>query len=509
MLVLVPAYPTHTLFSHMALLALCEAGHPFAAVAQQRAAMFRIAGIAGCDVQCMPYQVCQNCDAPYRHNQGANRKCLVCGKETLEDFHFTVSDGRRLTRVDVERHYYRNTHLVLGRRTAAGYGVDPRVESGPAEQPFPPQVVQHLANMLRDAEKVGAAKRDNFLAFTLGWFSHVVSDALFKGLYPQSVRVNFFGHQYNMAMLPAAESLTMTDISYDFGVHWPSWREQLLNDEPDGGALRHLAMGNPPDLYDPAHWTPNFGKPDAAIGRVMDAVRPLNRKWFYEMYFTPDYTAPTPRLDARQFADRAGWKFNARDLGQVRSYAISTGWYETFIKGIDIYLCIVTEATRQAALAPANGASKHSATLSWGLWRSIVEEAARQPERAPDWGSRLNIDDQAIAVLQKLRRQAVKLVLPDPATDYQQQIADTLLKTFRLTPKDQAEFTLLIGPPVFNVHAAPLLCREDMLRLKYGSGLAGLVKFNAGRRVLHLVGLSDFGDGKLIAWLNSIGRTLD
>jgi hypothetical protein len=485
----------------MALLALSDARHPFAAIAYQHAAMFRVAGIAGCDIQCMPYQVCRNCKAPYRHNQRESRKCLVCGKETLEQFQFKVSDGRRLTRVDIERDYYRNTHLVLGRRSAGGYGVDPEVGSGSVEQPFPDQVVRHLANMFRDAEKIGGARRDNFLAFTLGWFSHVVSDALFKGVYPQSVRVNFFGHQYNMAMLPAAESLTMTDMSYDFGVHWPRWREELRDDEADGGALRHLTMGNAATAYDAKHWTAEFGKPDPAIGRVMDAVRPLNRKWFYEMYFTPDYSAATPRLEGRKFTDRAEWKFNDRALGQVRSYAISTGWYNTFITGVDIYMRIVTEATRRAGLAPMATQSTPGGIVNWTLWRNIVAEATQQSERAADWGSRLSIDEEAITMLQKLRGRPVKIASPEPATDYQQQIAQTLRKTFAVKSQERAEMTVMIGPPAFNQHAVPLLCREDMLRLKYDSGLAALVKFNAERSVLHLIGFSDFGDRKLIDWL--------
>jgi hypothetical protein len=489
----------------MALLALSDAQHPLAGVAHQHEAMFRVAGIAGCDIQCMPYHVCKECDAPYRHDQRESRRCLVCGNHALERFSFRVSDGRRLTRVDVERDYYRNTHLVLGRRAPAGYGVDPKAGSGPPEQPFPQQVVRHLANVLRDAEKIPPRKqRTNFLAFTLGWFSHVVSDAMFKGVYPQSVRVRFFGHQYNMAMLPAAETLTMTDLAYDFGVHWPTWHRQLLNDESDGGALRHLAMGNDASRYDRAYWTIDFGKPDAAIGRVIDALRPLNRTWFHRMYLTPDYTAPSPRLDQRKLGARADWTFSGRDLGQVRAYAIATGWYETFIKGIDIYLRIVDEATRLAGTHKNTFAPPASRPqVGWTLWRNVVEEAIAA-ERPPDWGSRLNIDPNAISAFTQLQSRAANVLLPEPATDYQKQIAAVL----QSMPKSRsnADVKLIIGPPAFNQHAAAFLCREDILRLKYDRGLAGLVKFNPEARVLHLVGLSDFGDKKLLEWLTSIAR---
>src|SRR5688572_30692342 len=118
----------------MALLALQEARHPLAPIAARHSAMFRVAGIAGADIQCMPYHICGACDAPYRHAQ-KSKMCLVCGKEALQEFSFTTADGRRLTRPDIERDHYRNTHLVLGRRMAAGYGVDPKATAGPAEQP--------------------------------------------------------------------------------------------------------------------------------------------------------------------------------------------------------------------------------------------------------------------------------------------------------------------------------------------------------------------------------------
>src|SRR5688500_11088329 len=117
-----PAYPTHSFFSHLCLQALIEQKHPWAGIAQDHAALFRIAGIAGADIQCMPYQVCAHCETPYRHDQRENRKCLICGRDALAEFSFTVSDGRRLQRRYIEEHLYANTHLVLY-RTFRGYGV--------------------------------------------------------------------------------------------------------------------------------------------------------------------------------------------------------------------------------------------------------------------------------------------------------------------------------------------------------------------------------------------------
>src|SRR5688500_9369241 len=187
-----PAYVTHTLFSHIAMQALLDARHPLATVAARHAGLVRVAGIAGCDIQCMPYQVCRECEAPYRHDQAASRKCVVCGKEALEDFQFETSNGRKLTRRDVERELYGNTHLVIY-RAFRGYGVRPRTPAGDARQPFPKQVIDHVAFTLMDAERIAGKRVENYLSFVLGWLSHVVSDALFKGVYPQAAKVNFFG----------------------------------------------------------------------------------------------------------------------------------------------------------------------------------------------------------------------------------------------------------------------------------------------------------------------------
>lgn len=488
-----------------------DARHPLAGAAAHHEALFRIAGIAGCDIQCMPYQICSHCGAPYRHDQKESRTCLVCKRETLKDFSFKVSDGRRLMRVDVERDLYANTHLVL-RRKYLGYGVPPNTPPGPAEQPFPPQVIRHLANTLRDAKKIGERNQsENYLAFTLGWFSHVVCDAIFKGVYPHAAKVNFFGEQYGMKMLPAAETLTMTDISHDFGVHWPTWHRQLEKAEPDGGALRHLALGDPADRYDASHWTPEFGKPNPAIGHVIDAVQPLNRKWFREMYVQPDYSAPSPRLDAAPLSTRAAWRFGetSLDLGQLRRYALPTGWYETFLKGVSIYMRAVNSACTLAGIVQ----SKHEGALrpfgrrgtpSWSLWENVVSAAIRSEDaREQSWGSNLHIDPDAVRWLREAREQGVNLVLgPDP-TDYQQTLAKVLKKNLALRVKARASRAVVIGSPPFNPAACDILCIEDALRLKYDRGFAGVVRFNAHRDRLLVAGFSDFGDERLARWAES------
>lgn len=513
-----PAYPTHTLFSHMALVALVESRHPLAGVAQAHASTFRIAGIAGCDIQCMPYQVCRNCDAPYRHNQRENRVCLVCGEPALEEFSVPLPNGSRIKRVDIERDLYRNTHLVLGRRPRA-YGVAPNTPAGPPDQPFPPQVVRHLANVLRDAEKIAGPEKQTsaYLAFTLGWFTHVVSDAIFKGVYPHAVQVQFFGKQYDMEMLPAAEALTMTDISHDFGVHWPTWHDELLHGHPDGGALRHLAMGNPAERYDPEYWTEEFGEPNPEIGLILDAVQPVNRTWLHRMYRTPDYSAPTPRLDQRDLRDRARWTFNGLDLGQLRAYAIGTGWYDCFLKGIQIYLRVIDDAVQlvgeNLVIPTPAGSNAHldepprsagplsPSFPSYDLWSDILAETLRERSHPADWGSQLNITAEASAVLHAVARRPVAIILPERFTDYQKQIADVLISKWRIQPRPDAPLKIVIGPPTFHSEPEGSICHEEILRLKYDTGLAAIATYDPDAHGLHLVGLSDFGDQKLLDWL--------
>lgn len=543
-----PAYPTHTLFSHMALRALADARHPLADVCLRHAALFRVGGIAGCDIQCMPYQVCAACGAPYRHDQQERRRCLVCNADGLEDFHFEVSDGRRPTRRDVERDLYANTHLVLYRRHR-GYGVAPeaRDRPGPPEQPLPRQAVEHLAFTLMDAERVAgkAGRVEEYLAFALGWFTHVVSDAIFKGLYPQSARVRFFGQQYGMAMLPAAEAITMTDIAYDFGVNWPSWHRELLQEQPDGGALRHLAMGDPPHAYGP-QWTAEHGRPDPAIGRVVDALRPINRVWFHRMYTNPDYAAPTPLLDKRLVADRARWRFGRDgelDLGRLRRYAIGTGWYGAFTAGVGIYLRAVEEATRRAghaegggraspATAPAGPATAlagagaagpvkaeadggagtgkgRRAVVGWSLWGQLLGEAVGLAGQLPEeWGSRVEVRPGAAAALRVLRGGAANVEEGGDPTDYQRALARALKERLGLRHDPVADWRVVVGPPAYNAvtEGTGLLCREDVVRLKYGQGSAALVGCDVGRRVVVLAGMSDFGDHLLAEWVSKVAR---
>jgi hypothetical protein len=494
-----PAYPTHSFFSHLALQALLEAKHPWAAMADSHASLFRVAGIAGADIQCMPYQICGNCQSPYRHDQKSNQICLVCGKAALRDFEFQVSDGRRLTRRDVERDLYGNTHLVLY-RTYRGYGVAPEKlkQRHSPEQPFPDQVVAHLANCLRDAEKVGGKHVEYYIAFILGWFSHVVSDAVFKGVYPHAAKVDFFGHQYDMRMLPAAEMLTMTDLAYDFGVHWPTWHKELLRLEPDGGALKHLAMGDSPDSYDSRYWTGDFGKPDPAIGRVLDALPPINRRWFHRMYTQPDYSAATPVQDRVSFSERASARFGGGlDLGKLRRYAKGSGWYESFIKGIQIYLRVVQEASERAGISDGKAAPTMPSTIPrFSLWSAVVAEANAEQH---EWGSKLELDPDAPGWIRTARAHAVSIEPGKDATDYQQRLAQLVRAKVRNGQKGQrASRRVLIGSPAFNARTTSL-CIEDALRLKYDKGLAGLAKVKDD--TLLLAGFSDFGDQKLSEWL--------
>lgn len=503
-MVVMPAYPTHTFFSHLVLQALLNERHALAPIAARHAALFRIAGIAGCDIQCMPYQICRQCGAPYRHNQKENRTCLVCRRDALEDFSFQACGGRSLTRVDVERLFYSHTHLVLHNHYR-GYGVAPRTPAGPPEQPFPDQVVRHLANCLRDAEKVAGPRVENYIAFTLGWFSHVVSDALFKGVYRDAAAVDFFGEQYSMKMLPAAESLTMTDISHDFGVCWPVWHRELRHAYSDGGALKHIAMGDPPDRYDSRHWTAEFGAPDPMLGCSLDALPSLNRRWFREMYVQPDYSAPTPRLD-RPISTRASWAFGKppMNLGQLRRYATFTGWYETFIHGVDIYLRVLNQACEMArvALPRVERPTAPRGVPPWGLWKSIVASAMKSREpKDSQWGSVLGIGEGVAAWLHARRNQYVTVRLPEQPTDYQKALAPTLKEKLGIRSRPDASRTLVIGSPAFNPSACAVLCVEDAVRLKYDQGLAAVARLDSSGGQLLLAGLSDFGDNLLHGWI--------
>lgn len=469
-----PAYPTHVLFAQMALQALADSEHPLAGLAQQHRALFRVASIAGCDVQCMPYQTCRQCGALYRHDQQDSRKCLVCGGDNvLEQFTLTTRRGRTICRREVEHDLYGNTHLVLYRKYR-GYGVaDPRGKAQGPEQPFPQQVVNHLAFCLMDADRVAGRGelRERYLAFLLGWFAHVISDAIFKGVYPHAASISFFGQQYGMEMMPAAETLMLTDISHDFGMDWNQAMRELLDEHSDGGALRHLAMGDPKESYGP-QWTPEHGEPDERIGDIMDKLWQTSPKYFHRMYTQPDYSAASPALDQRDPARRADWRFGAAqmNLGQLRRYAMGTGWYQALIASLNIYLRAVNEAGRMAGYGPANRNGLGQGLLQ--QWAAAVQQAAKRAHELPqDWGSMIEVQRSAAELLSRWRTEQV---------DAQQHV--------------------IRQPPIPRQTPPDPIAYETYLQAKYRRGLAGMVQISTGCDALRLAPMSDFGEKRLSEW---------
>jgi hypothetical protein len=196
------------------------------------------------------------------------------------------------------------------------------------------------------------------------------------------------------------------------------------------------------------------------------------------------------------------------NFGELRSYAIGTGWYETFIRGAEIYLRIVTEAARAAGYdkghAPA--LAEQCTSIGFGLWREIILSATAAKEREKVWGSQLSISAEANAALRKLKGVPTRVVLGVSATDHQRALATSLRRVLGLVDDPKGSVILLIGPPAFNPESKVVLCQEDVVRLKYEKGLAGLAQVLVAeeRLVVLVAGLSDFGDGQLAKWTESL-----
>jgi hypothetical protein len=141
----------------------------------------------------------------------------------------------------------------------------------------------------------------------------------------------------------------------------------------------------------------------------------------------------------------------------------------------------------------------------WKLWQRIVAEAiATQTYPEEGWGSRLEVDPDAVEWLRQTSGGRVNIVLAARPSRLQQTLAETCARRFKLRRSSGASRTIVIGPPAFCPAAGEVLCTEDVLRLKYDQGLAGLVRLYPADERLLITGFSDFGDDQLGAWLAQV-----
>ena len=97
----------------------------------------------------------------------------------------------------------------------------------------------------------------------------------------------------------------------------------------------------------------------------------------------------------------------------------------------------------------------------------------------------------------------MRIVLGRHATDYHVTLGRIAAQKFeKAAPNQRAAGGILIGAPQYNAETSSMLCVEDALRLKYDSGLAAFARAEGDR--LLICGLSDYGDAKLIDWLNGV-----
>ena len=339
-----PAFPIHTLFGYLVGKGLKESGHPISEALHEEQFLFLQACTVGADMQLMPYFVCDQCGNPTRftgphfsykmdrNDSFDGMQCPSCHDGVYKPFVLEVPGWGTTDRVHMEAHFFRRTHLLLGKYL--GFGVHPDVLAGPADQPFPPSVRERLVEVWRMINQIGNrdGKRSKRLAFMAGWFAHVISDSLFKGKYPHACKIDFYGTHYGSVMNAPSEALAYWLAEECYGVDLQTWWQEVPKPWDDGGALALIA-DNGGDL-----------------SPVFHAVRPVNAAYLVCVYGHPEYAVhPSPGEDAFDKADYRSHRYGPKNhtLEQIHTYAKQNGFLDTLFKGVEIHNRLMTEAAEQ------------------------------------------------------------------------------------------------------------------------------------------------------------------
>jgi hypothetical protein len=341
-----PAFPIHTLFGYLAGASLRESGHPLSEAIQEEQWLFLQASVTGADFPLMPYFACDQCGNPTRFpgphcvnsvnpsDSFNGQTCPACHSGHYRPFVVDVPGWGTIDRHTLETRHYRRTHLVLGEYH--GFGVHPDIPAGPEEQPFPSQVCERLVSVWRSVHRIGNrdGKRAKRLAFVAGWFAHVISDALFKGIYPHTCSIDFYGTHYGPVMHPPSEALAYFMAEELYGVDLSVWWREIPRQVDDGGALTLIAD-------DGGDMTP-----------VFQALRPVNAGYLVRMYGHPEYAVrPSPGEDEYAKADYRSHRYGPKNhtLEEIHAYARQNGFLDAFSTGRRIYERLMAEAAEQVA----------------------------------------------------------------------------------------------------------------------------------------------------------------
>ena len=197
-----------------------------------------------------------------------------------------------------------------------GFGVHPDVPAGPADQPFPSPVLERLVEVWRIINRIGNedGKHSKRLAFMAGWFAHVISDPLFKGVYPHAYKIDFYGTHYGSVMNAPSEALAYWLANECYDVDLSTWWEEVPRPWDDGGALALIA-DNGGDL-----------------SPVFQAVRPVNAKYLVRMYGHPGYAVhPSPGEDTFDKADYRSHRYGPKNHSpRTDSHLRDTEWIHRY-----------------------------------------------------------------------------------------------------------------------------------------------------------------------------------
>ena len=337
-----PSFPTHTLFSYVGAEALKNNGHPLWRAIENEKYLFMQAATIGADIQLMPYYICNYCQEPtrfatYDFNRDMNsntatdlnnKTCPICNKGFFTPFRSLIDNYGYINRMLIEKRYYRNTHLVLGEYH--GYGVHPKTSPGPSLQPFPRQVVDKLINVWKDILHLGNddGNQDKRFAYMCGWFAHVISDALFKGIYPNTCSIKFYDRQYDAIMLPASEALAYFIAEEEYSINLIEWWTEIPKDiSADDVFMSILGVDE--------------------LNNALKDIRKINTKYLVTMYAHPEYSINVcPSEDSFLLSEYRSQKYGPKkqSLEEIYEYSKKNGWYNTLTKGVEIYSRLMIEA---------------------------------------------------------------------------------------------------------------------------------------------------------------------
>jgi len=482
------AYPTHIFISYLTAKSLEEKNQDLSKIINAKLPSFLAGGYLGADFQLMPYGVCPKCKEFFR---APLFRCPY-DDEVLEEF--LIEDKiKQYTRVEIEENrgfLYIRSHLM--------------------DANTPPKIFQWAANCIYDAANLDIGIPEKIydgIAFTAGWFSHVISDAYGKG-WLHNTPIKIFNIQYGSDNLPAIENLVVTWYSYDFGINWESLNQKIINDSDDNMMRPHYMLLDSIEKYKEWKGFSLNTRPD--LKNLIETLEPINRRYAIPMYFPFTYSiSPSPKGDPQKWLD---FDFKGFKNEDIFNYSLSTGLLKAF--------CVMADDTANVLkisqeIKPIKINSLENIELSgpdFSLWKDIVTKSYSRDSRKG-----LKVDIPRGIEPSKVFNKDTSIIIGKKSRKLQKEIANKIseeLESSRITyDVDEIDIMpknyILIGNPAFNSFTKLFISYKDYLELKYIEGYEGYILLldnpkYSNYKVLLIIGFSDYGDRSILSDIDKL-----